>query len=387
MHIKNIIILLPAFLLAACQAGASPATPTATGTRLAADTPAPEATSTPVPTGTPDYPEQGYGPAGFPPNINPLTGLEVSNPALLERRPLIIKVSNLPRNVRPQWGLTSADIVYEYYTEEGTTRFSAVFLGTDAAQVGPIRSARFFDANLVRMYKGLFAYGSADKRVRDRLSNAEFAGRLILEWEAGCPAMCRYDPNLYDSLVGNTSALSEYANKKGISNTRQGLDGMFFQIAPPAGGQPVTSVYPWYSAAIYNRWDYDPATGKYMRHADKENAVNNQPETYELLTDRNNNQPVTADTLVVLLMSHTFYSVNPEMVEMEFSGSGPAYVFRDGQAYQVRWQVQSGMVVSLLDADGNPFPFKPGQTWFEVMGKTSQVIQQENAWRFQMRFP
>jgi hypothetical protein len=387
MHIKKNIILLLAFLLAACQAGASPTTPTATGTPLAADTPAPEVTSTPVPTGTPDYPEQGHGPAGFPPNVNPLTGLEVSNPALLERRPLIIKVSNLPRNVRPQWGLTLADIVYEYYTEEGTTRFSAVFLGTDAAQVGPIRSARFFDANLVRMYKGLFAYGSADKRVRDRLSNAEFASRLILEWEAGCPAMCRYDPNLYDSLVGNTSALSEYANKKGISNTRQGLDGMFFQMAPPAGGQPVTSVYPWYSAAIYNRWDYDPATGKYMRYADKENAVNNQPETYELLTDRNNNQPVTADTLVVLLMSHTFYSVNPEMVEMEFSGSGPAYVFRDGQAYQVRWQVQSGMVVSLVDADGNPFPFKPGQTWFEVMGKTSQVIQQENSWRFQMRFP
>ena len=83
-------------------------------------------------------------------------------------------MSNLPRAVRPQSGLSRADIVYEYYTEEGTTRFIAIYYGRDAEQVGSIRSARFFDEHIIRMYRGLFVFGSADQRVRDRLYNSDF---------------------------------------------------------------------------------------------------------------------------------------------------------------------------------------------------------------------
>jgi hypothetical protein len=89
-------------------------------------------------TPTPGYPEEGFGPTNFPMDINPLTGLS-TDPTLLDRRPMLIKVSNLPRDVRPQSGLSRADIVYEYYTEEGTTRFIAIYYGMDAEQVGSIR--------------------------------------------------------------------------------------------------------------------------------------------------------------------------------------------------------------------------------------------------------
>jgi len=78
-----------------------------------------------------------YGPSNFPADVDPLTGQKVTNPALLQRRPMVIKVQNLPRTGRPQWGLSLADIVFEYYTEEGTTRFAAVFYGNDASMVGP----------------------------------------------------------------------------------------------------------------------------------------------------------------------------------------------------------------------------------------------------------
>jgi len=56
---------------------------------------------------------------------NPLTGLPVSNPSLLERRPMVIKITNAPDIIRPQSGLTLADVVYEYYIEWGDTRFIA----------------------------------------------------------------------------------------------------------------------------------------------------------------------------------------------------------------------------------------------------------------------
>ena len=101
-----------------------------------------------------EFPEQvptatmlpgSLGPDDFPENVNPLTGLVVDNPGVLERRPVGVKINNYPRTNRPQWGLSLADIVYEFYHNNDLPRFHAIFYGNDAEQVGPIRSARLFD--------------------------------------------------------------------------------------------------------------------------------------------------------------------------------------------------------------------------------------------------
>ncbi len=126
-------IILLALLLCACG-GATTTIPTSTPTARATATAASTAAPTPLPTIpltptiTPLYPPEGYGPANFPANVDPLTGLPVSDPALLQRRPMLIKVSNLPRNVRPQWGLSLADLIFEYYTEEGSNSLRGHFL-------------------------------------------------------------------------------------------------------------------------------------------------------------------------------------------------------------------------------------------------------------------
>ena len=135
-------------VLAACGQTAPAATPTPTPTPTeiptSTETPTPLPTETPTLTPTPLYPPEGYGPSNFPTDVDPLTGLKVANPALLDRRPMLIKVSNLPRNVRPQWGLSLADIVFEYYTEEGTTRFAALFYGNDADNGRPDPLGAFY---------------------------------------------------------------------------------------------------------------------------------------------------------------------------------------------------------------------------------------------------
>ena len=178
------VFIFLSVLMTACGAAPTPA-PTATSTSTeiptitSTATPLPTATSTSVPTLV--YPQEGYGPANFPADVDPLTGLQVADPALLDRRPMLIKVQNLPRNSRPQWGLSLADIVFEYYTEEGTTRFAALFYGSDAQMVGPIRSARFIDGYIVRGYKAVFAFGSAYVAEMNRFLNSEYANRLVVE--------------------------------------------------------------------------------------------------------------------------------------------------------------------------------------------------------------
>jgi len=381
----SVVLILLTVLLAACGA-----TPTSAPTVASTATPPPTVTPTPLPSDTPTpaptlpYPLEGYGPANFPSGMNPLTGQIVANPALLDRRPMLIKVSNLPRNVRPQWGLSLADIVFEYYTEEGTTRFAAIFYGNDASMVGPIRSGRFIDAHLVRGYKAVFGLVGADPIVMTRFLKSEFADRVVTEGPSA--PITRYEPNGMNHAVVNTAELSAYATKKGIGNGRQDLNGISFNLAASAAGQPGTQVIVRYSGAIYNRWDFDPAGGKYLRFSDNADAVNGiESEQYLQATDRLTNQPVAFDNVVFLYVTHELYK--PGIYDILLSGSGAAYAFRDGQMYQVTWHRNDTDVVSLTNPDGSPFAFKPGITWFEVVGVSSTIEQTDQGWRFTHHMP
>ena len=145
------------------------------------ETPTPSPVPSATPTVTPTPLPVSSGPGNYPPGVNPLTGLPVADPALLERRPVAVKVQIFPRGQRPPWGISLADIVYDYYQNQGLTRFNAIFYGDDAQQVGPVRSARYFDDNILRMYKAIFAFGGADRRVLDRLFSADYYERLVVE--------------------------------------------------------------------------------------------------------------------------------------------------------------------------------------------------------------
>jgi len=349
-----------------------------------ATTQAPTASATYTLGPRPNYPPQGYGPTNFPANVDPLTGLAVANPTLLARRPLAVKVSNLPRSNRPQWGLSLADLVFEYYTEEGTTRFIGIWLGNDASRVGPIRSARFFDIYVVRGYKAVFAFGYAYVAEMDRLLASEFANRLVVE--GGTSPLTRYDPSGGNDLIVNTADLSAYITRKGISNGQQNLNGMVFNLTSSSSGVAVNRVFVRYSSAIYNRWDYDTSSGRYLRFSDiSDDTSGGQNEQYAQLTDRLTNQPIACDNLVVLYINHQLFS--PGIYDILLTGQGVGYAFRDGQAYGVKWHRNSPDVVSLMNPDGTPYAFKPGTTWFEVVGISSTLQQSPQYWRFTHKMP
>ncbi len=370
--------------------------PSNTPTKIPTIIPTSTVTETPEPTPTPDhlknYPIEGYGPTNYPPGINPLTGLSVDDITRLDRRPVSVKISNYPRGIRPQWGMSLADHVFEYYHEAGLTRFNAIFYGNNVEQIGPIRSARFSDKDIVEMYKAFFAYGSADYRVRTRLSYSDFTDRMTTISDFPCPPteqypLCRIDQNTWNHLVTNNELLYKHFENKGISNDRQNLDGLVFKTQLPPGGQPANSILVRYSYGSYHKWIYDPDSGKYFRHQDSIEAESGQ-EAFELTMDRLNNQPIMADNVVVLLAKHQYYSQKPEMIEIPFDGYGKAYVFRDGQAYLVNWgRLVNSDIIFLAHDDGSRFSLKPGNTWFDVIGATSQVLSQSPNWQFRFLIP
>ena len=368
-----------------------PVLPTATATTTLTPTVEPTATAAPSP--TPSI----IGPDNFPADVNPLTGLKVANPSLLERRPIAIKVNIAPRaSYRPPWGLTFADLVFDYYHNAGYSRFHAIYLGTDANAVGAIRSARLLDASLIAMYKSDFAYGSADPIVNSRLMNADFGNRLVLEGvKTLCPStvknpLCRFEPSGSNLLLGSTSAISQYITAKGVENGRQDLNGMAFAEAIPQNGTAANQVFVSYSRDDYLRWDYDPASGRYLRFQDNKYRLGENPEVFAPLIDQANNQQISAANVVVLFVDHEYYRQPPsEIIDILLSGSGKAIAFRDGQMYEVQWN-RPGVdsVLFLTNPDGTPFPFKPGNTWFQVIGKTSNSLKPgDGVFRYEFATP
>jgi len=101
-------------------------------------TPAP----TTVPGADPDTSQETMGPDHYAPGINPLTGLPVLDPSMLQHPPALVSISDFPASGRPQSGLSYASIVYEMWIGEGMSRFLTVFYGnyppskSDKASIG-----------------------------------------------------------------------------------------------------------------------------------------------------------------------------------------------------------------------------------------------------------
>ena len=103
---------------------------------------------------------------------NPLTGEAGYSKKLLNNRPVFVVVENTPE-ARPQWGLTSADIVWEMVAEGGITRM--LFMYSDASRipdkVGPVRSARHYFVDLAEGFDGLFVHFGYSPMAQSQINN------------------------------------------------------------------------------------------------------------------------------------------------------------------------------------------------------------------------
>ena len=347
-------------------------------------------------------PYESIGPTYFLPWINPLTGLQVENTALLERRPMAIKVTNYPRGTRPPSGLAFADVVYEYYTERHITRYIAIYYGQDADRVGPIRSGRLFDEHIFNMYDASFAFGYADALLMERWreQGPETELRFALEGKVDhlydCVpgisySLCR-DRSLqtYNNLFAATAALNVAVEAKGLPNIRPDLTGLRFAHRPPEGGFSAERLYFRYSVVIYNRWDYSEASGQYLRYQETQSAVDVAGERFAPLREATTGQHLAADNVVALVVPHRYFmkTEKTEIIQVDFVGVGDAVVFRDGLAYPARWlRPTEGGIVQLFTPDGEPFPLKPGQTWYQVVSLETEYGQDGNQWRFNFSPP
>jgi hypothetical protein len=367
--------------LAACglaRATPSPVPFAVTVFRQGTGTPAGGATLAPAATTAPAAatPAPVYGPDSYPDNVNPLTG-EIVDPAQLNRLPVAVKISNFPFAVRPQSGLSLADLVFEHQAEAGLTRFTAIFLQNDAARIGSIRSARFIDTELVPMFGALLVTSGSSYGTMDHLrANPYFAGdnvwRLVSEeTHYTCPPLCRSLADDSNTLFASTTDVRA-ATAARAAGQRADLKGLQFAGNPPPGGTPVDHVFVDFSQSAHVDWRYNLGSGRWDRWQD-ETLGGGMIAHFDALT----NQPISAANVVVLYANHVNNFVPEDPVDVTLCGleiqlwtAGPARVFRDGKMFEGHWQrdADTGWHLVIKDEAGNLIPFKPGNTWFDLVG-------------------
>jgi hypothetical protein len=344
----------------------------------------PTETATEVPTPTPLPIVDPVGPVDFPENVNPLTGLPVADPAILDRRPVFVKVANYPFSGRPHAGLSTADMVFEYYIGYGGNRFIGLFYGQDADKIGPVRSGRMIDPYLVSLYEGVLAMVSADAKVfehiRDILDNRVISDKTL------CPGICDDGRGTVISVFADSEALTEITTRRGVVNQRYVLEGMAFDPDAPDGGQAADQVNIRFSQVNPNEWRYDQGSGHYLRWID-----NSEGQDIDLipLVDRVNNQQLAFSNVVVLFADHDEIAPSLHDITMwDNFGGQRAVVFRDGQAYDINWKTPSRtQPIQFIDSDGEVFRLKPGRTWIVVIGLNSGMTSDDGIWTFNFVMP
>jgi hypothetical protein len=328
-------------------------------------TPAPTETSLPEPTPTPAVP---VGPDSYPEGVNPLTGLEVEDPELLNRRPVIMKISNHQIDYQSQWGLSSADLIFEYYIGWGANRFAALYYGQDSDRIGPVRSIRRVDGHLGSLYQAVVGSTGGDGNdVLPYLYNY-IPGRYFLD-KYLCPGVCDDGRNVVYSVFGDSSALSQYFINQGYGLDNPDLSGMAFSASPPEGGAAGVSAWITFGAGEGSEFVYDEASGKYQRFAMDETTSN-----------------VYGPSINV---PYTEYKTTLHSIDLIGNTNGlPATVFRDGKAYEITWKAPSSTKpIQFFDGVGNPFLLKPGNSWIVLLGTSSLVNIEGGEWSFTFSIP
>lgn len=259
---------------------------------------------------------------------------------------LIVKIDNVAQ-ARPPTGLTKADVVYLLPVEGGLSRIFAVFSSHIPPLIGPVRSAREEDIELLRQFgTPAFAFSGAQPRLLPVVERA----RIV---------------NLYAGIVGGYYRdLSRIEPYNLYARTRQLLaeaphasraTDIGFRFGPaPAGGKPVSSYSVSYPAAAFTfRWS--SAGRRWLVWMDGKPA-------YATEGGQLGGRTVVVQYVRVATSGFLELGIRPPFANTV--GSGSAVVLRDGRSYQVRWSrpdADGGTVFTL--PTGQRMPFARGQVW------------------------
>lgn len=342
-------ILLLALVAAACGGGGGEAETTTTATTQPATTTSTEASTTT----TSDEPEDTTTTTTVPPDdpVMPLSGEEILDEELAVRPALVVKIDNSPRS-RPQTGLNDADIVFEENVEQ-ITRFAAAYHSTMPEVVGPVRSGRTQDVELLASFnRPLFSWSGGNPGVTAAVRNSDLRDVGALTGFSGC---CYYRDSSRSSPYNLYARGNELMSRAPDDAGTPPQQFRYRQGDNPVEGGEGADALRLSMDGIRVQWDWDAETGTFLR------TQGNNPHT---LIDGSR---INARNVVVLFVEYRPSPVDARSPEAQTVGEGIAWVFTDGQVIVGTWSREEALEpFELLTDDGEVIRLTPGRTWVEL---------------------
>ena len=228
-------------------------------------------------------------------------------------------------------------------------------------QVGPVRSGRLLYAYIGGFFQDsclLDAFASPEVLVKiphcSYVTHEDSGGGSMLEID-------RMKAIAEDNMRHTTSRPFNYTSN-------------VFSDEVPSGGLTAPQINIFFANLDQSGWTYDPLYQAYLRFVD--NADKNNPGVFHADTDRLTGRQLHFENVIVVMADTDVVSPTNIDIHLDEGDGGPAYLFRDGQMFPIKWSTKAGdyeqqtgyrRPIQFLNNDGSPAVLRPGHTWVVIV--------------------
>ena len=286
--------------------------------------------------------------------INSLSGRVGSDGPIL-----VVKIDDTPP-AHPQAGLEDADVVYIEQVEGGLTRLAAVFSSKIPAVVGPVRSARISDIEILQQYgRVAFAYSGAQSKLLPVIAaaNLENLGAQHQSREIYAEDPLRSSPT---AMMLQAMKLMEKVTTAKLPIAISKSVGWSFGDSPDTGTAIASVKVSWPASAYEATWS-----------ASQERWLLSQRAVADLSAGGKQLGPTTFVIQLVSITPSEYHDkvggVTPFSATV---GTGSGYVLRNGVSIAANWRrLSADEGTTWTDKSGEEIKFAPGQIWIALTDK------------------
>jgi len=269
---------------------------------------------------------------------------------VIPRPALAVKIDNASPARRNHTGLGVADIVFEEIVEGSITRFAAVFHSRGSEVVGPIRSGRSQDVDMLTPFNHpLFAWSGGNPGVERLIAGSALTD---LNWQEGGRGYYRGSGRIPHNLYNSTEAL--WAQTPADHPGSPPLQFHYVRPGSQFAGTPVDG-FELALRGIDVDWLWNADQGRFLRSQEGRAHV-----------DVRNGQ-IGATNVIVLGVEYRPSQIDARSPEAQTIGTGPLWVFSDGEVIHGTWsRATPTESYTLFDEAQNTIEILPGNTWIEL---------------------
>lgn len=322
----------------------------------------------------------------LPEGVNTLTGKKDLSQSAIGGRPIAIMVEN-SKDARPQWGLSTPDIVIEGLAEGGITRMMWIYADAEdiPEKVGPVRSARHDYVEIAKGMNAIFVHwGGSDAKDYKKNGNFTLGYQTIANLSVdNIDGMAHSGTYFFRDTTRNTSsehrgctkgemiinAISKlgYKTEQTVENwepfnvSEEGATNVWGDTSVTGECSEITVTF---SSSYVHTFKYDAETKKYTNYLNK-----------DVMKDGNNGKEMAVENVIVMYTPITTLNTGKGHQEWNMEIKGEGFYVSNGVGQRIYWSKdgKSG-ALKFTSVNGQELIVNSGQTWIGVVPEANRSL-------------